>query len=229
MELKHVSKNYGDTVALRDVTLSLARGEITAILGESGAGKTTLLNAVGGFISHGGEIEGAGRVSCVFQDEKLLPHLTAAGNLQFVLPKSEWGKIGEMLSGVGLAGKENRRPRELSGGERRRLSIARALLFPHDTLLMDEPFSALDLSLKKSLVELVARLLKERGDTALFVTHDVHEAALLADRAIVLREGEVAYETAIDGPYPRDFFVNAPVERELMRALMRGEMSSSPQ
>ena len=155
MQLTEVTKRYGGVTALDNLTLTVANGETTAVLGESGAGKTTLLRIIAGLTSCEGEVSGAGRVSYVFQESKLLPNLTAEENLRFVLPKSEWGKTGETLDRVGLGGKQTRYPAQLSGGERQRVSLARALLFPHDVLLMDEPFSSLDLGLKKSLVELV--------------------------------------------------------------------------
>ncbi len=228
MKLEHVCKQYGSVRALDDLTLEIGEGAITAVLGESGAGKTTLLNAIAGRISYEGEIGGVRgekprrRADCsyLFQTSMLLPHLTAEGNIKFVLPKSEWGKIGEMLARVGLAGREKARPAELSGGERRRVAIARAFLFPHRLLLMDEPFSSLDLSLKKSLAELVVSLWRERGDTVVFVTHDVHEAALLASRAVVLKAGKVAADLPVEGEYPRDFGKLSYTEELLVRALL---------
>ena len=198
-------------------------GKITAVLGESGAGKTTLLNAIAGSIPHEGAVEGAGRVSYLFQSPKLLPNLTVEGNLKFVVPEAEWGKIPEMLARVGLAGREKSRPRALSGGERQRVAIARAFLYPHDTLLMDEPFSSLDLALKRSLIELTVSLWREAKSTVVFVTHDVREAALLSHRALVLRGGRLVADFPVEGELPRDFFAPHPVEERLIRALTQSE------
>ena len=220
MILDHVGKKYGDRTALEDITLELRDGEITAVLGESGAGKTTLLNILAGLISHSGTVEGRQPCSYLFQQPKLLPNLTAEGNLRFVLPKQQWDSARVMLEKVGLGGREKSYPRELSGGERQRVAIARAFLYPHDMLLMDEPFASLDLSLKKSLLELVAGLWKERRQTVVFVTHDVHEAAALAQRAIVLKDGRVVLDLGVDGEPPRDFFVRSRAEEQLVRALM---------
>ena len=220
MILDHVGKKYGDRTALEDITLELRDGEITAVLGESGAGKTTLLNILAGLISHSGTVEGRQPCSYLFQQPKLLPNLTAEGNLRFVLPKQQWDSARVMLEKVGLGGREKSYPRELSGGERQRVAIARAFLYPHDMLLMDEPFASLDLSLKKSLLELVAGLWKERRQTVVFVTHDVHEAAALAQRAIVLKDGRVVLDLDVDGEPPRDFFVRSRAEERLVRALM---------
>lgn len=219
MKLEHVTKRYSDRIALDDISLELREGELLAVLGESGAGKTTLLNVLAGQTSYEGTAEGLLPCSYLFQSQKLLPNLTAEANLRYVLPKSLWEGVGEMLAKVGLAGREKSYPHELSGGERQRVAIARAFLYPHEMLLMDEPFSSLDLSLKKSLLELVERLYEERRQTVVFVTHDVHEAAMLARRAIVLKKGRVVGDFSIDGDAPRDFFSRQPVEEELIRAL----------
>ena len=220
MILDHVGKKYGDRTALEDITLELRDGEITAVLGESGAGKTTLLNILAGLIPHSGTVEGRQPCSYLFQQPKLLPNLTAEGNLRFVLPKQQWDSARVMLEKVGLGGREKSYPRELSGGERQRVAIARAFLYPHDMLLMDEPFASLDLSLKKSLLELVAGLWKERRQTVVFVTHDVHEAAALAQRAIVLKDGRVVLDLHVDRDPPSRFFVRSRAEERLVRALM---------
>lgn len=228
MILSNVCKNYGQTAALMDISVTIAEGKITAVLGESGAGKTTLLRILAGLSSYEGEVDGKRgekpkrRESCsyLFQDCMLLPNLTAEENCKFVLPKSEWGKIGAMLARVGLGGKENARPFALSGGEKQRVAIARAFLFPHDLLLMDEPFSSLDLAIKRSLISLVYELWEEKGGTVVFVTHDVKEAALLAHRALVLKHGEIALDLPIDAPFPREFLSPPEEEETLIRALL---------
>ncbi len=220
MKLKHITKKYGDTAALDDVTLDIEEGKVTAVLGESGAGKTTLLNVIAGNLPFGGTVEGAGKVSYLFQTPKLLPNLTVEGNLKFVLDKEDWGNIAHMLRKIGLDGKERAYPAQLSGGERQRVAIARAFLFPHDVLLMDEPFSSLDLSLKKSLLDLIGELRRDGKETVVFVTHDVHEAALLSHRAVLLRKGRVTDDIAIGGEPPRNFFSHPEEEERLIHALM---------
>ena len=223
MKIVGLTKRYRDTVALENINLEFEQGKVTAILGESGSGKTTLLNAIAGLTDYEGKIEEAGNISYLFQGSRLLPHLSVAGNLKFVLKKEDWGKIGEMLERVGLKGKEKRYPHELSGGEERRVAIARALLFPHDTLLLDEPFSSLDLSLKRDLLMLVTQLCLERKETVVFVTHDIREAALFASRAVALKNGKVISELPIPTPYPRDFFTHYPEEELLERILIPAE------
>ncbi len=221
MKLVGVSKRYGARVALEKIDLELEEGKITAVLGESGAGKTTLLNVLAGLIPHEGTAEGRLPCSYLFQDAKLLPHLSVVGNLKFVLPKEKWNEISDMVCRVGLKGREKCLPKELSGGERQRVAIARAFLYPHELLLLDEPFSSLDLSLKRSLIGLVASLWRERRETVVFVTHDVHEAAVLAHRAIVLESGRIAADFPVEGDPPRDFLIAPPVEEKLVRALLR--------
>ncbi len=233
MKLSGITKRYRDFYALQDLDFEIEEGKITAVLGESGAGKTTLLNVLAGLTSFEGEIDGApyqrakGRkdVSYLFQDAKLLPNLTVLGNLKFVLSKEEWGKIDGMLQSVGLSGKEKAYPHELSGGEKQRVAIARAFLYPHRLLLMDEPFSSLDLSLKKSLIELVVSLWQAEKPTVVFVTHDVREAALLAHRTLVLKRGKIVYDAPIGAPYPRAFLSPPPEMEKLVEALLNEKQS----
>ena len=219
MILKDVCKKYGRITALDHVSLALNEGEITAVLGESGAGKTTLLNVLAGQTAFEGSVEGRKTCSYLFQLPKLLPNLTADQNLKFVLPKSLHAAAGGILAKVGLAGRERAYPHELSGGERQRVAIARAFLYPHEMLLMDEPFASLDLSLKKSLIELVASLWAQSKNTIVFVTHDVHEAATLAHRAIVLKHGRIVADLAAEGAPPRDFFAHTTCEEQLVHIL----------
>lgn len=227
MKLIGVTKRYGEKTALDGIDFELEEGKITAVLGESGAGKSTFLDLLSGLAKdYEGKIEGTMSASYLFQEPKLLPHLTVEGNLRFVLREQDGRAVSEMLERVGLRGKADRLPKTLSGGERQRAAIARAFLYPHELLLMDEPFSSLDLALKKSLIELVVSLWRERRETVVFVTHDVREAVLLAERAVVLREGRIVGDFRIPDPYPRDFFAGSPVERDLVATLMRSPCES---
>lgn len=228
MILSNVCKNYGQNAVLRNLNCTFEEGKITAVLGGSGAGKTTLLRILAGLTSYEGTVDGAAGVrpvrrkdcSFLFQESLLLPNLTAKENCKFVLGKEDRGNVGEMLARVGLKGKENAYPRELSGGECRRVAIARAFCYPHSILLMDEPFSSLDLALKRSLIELVCELWREKQSTVVFVTHDVREAVLLSHRAVVLKNGGLSCDTAIPAPFPRDFLDPPAEERVLTAALL---------
>lgn len=228
MILSNVCKRYGEKTVLKQIDLTIEEGKITAVLGESGAGKTTLLRIMAGTLSYEGEVDGKRGETCkrrekcsyLFQDCMLLPNLSAKENCEFVLPKERWREVSPMLARVGLGGRENAYPRELSGGERQRVAIARAFLFPHDLLLMDEPFSSLDLAIKKSLIGLVYELWQEKGSTVVFVTHDVREAALLSHRALVLKGGEIALDLPVPAPFPRDFLSPPEEENALVRALL---------
>ena len=131
--------------------------------------------------------------SRVFQDDRLIPNLTVAQNLLLVNPSAN---VSKELKEIGLEGKENDYPKSLSGGMKRRVAILRALIFPYNTLLLDEPLNSLDLALKLSLIEKIKKSHKENGGTIVMVTHDIKEAVLIADRIIVLQKGKVVYDNS---------------------------------
>jgi len=211
LTLDHVAHRYDTQPVLADISLELAEGRIGCILGPSGCGKTTLLRCIAGFESiEEGEIHAGGllmssptthlaaerrRIGMVFQDYALLPHLTAAANVAFALhdlPRREARAqaIG-VLERVGLGGFAGRYPHELSGGQQQRVALARALAPEPRLLLMDEPFSNLDVSLRHDLGQEVRELLYRFGTTALVAMHDHHDAFALADDVGVLRGGRL--------------------------------------
>lgn len=189
--IKNFTKNYPGVNLYNDFSLTVNNGEITCILGESGCGKTTLLNAVAGLIGYGGYITPL-KCSYVFQNPRLVPCLTVEGNLSLVV--KDINKIRDTLNSVGLSGKEKSYPHELSGGQEQRVSIARAFLYDGEAFLLDEPFSSLDLKLKKEISSLFFSLWKNRSKPLLFVTHNVDEAADYADRVIILKSGKIVYD-----------------------------------
>lgn len=215
MELacREIEKKLGDTQVLHGVSLTVAKGECVALLGESGCGKTTLLNIAAGFLRvdagevkcAGETLDGAGRFvsparrgfAMVFQDLSLWPHMTAGENVAYGLKvrgvgRSEREAQARMaLQRVGLDGAAERSPGELSGGQQQRVAIARALATRPRVLLLDEPFSALDARLRGELRDELARLVREDGLTALHVTHDQEEALALAHRVAVMRAGRI--------------------------------------
>jgi iron(III) transport system ATP-binding protein len=205
-----LKKSFGDHVVLDNLDLEVPEGSLTAVLGPSGSGKTTLLRLLAGFERPDeGQISIAGtvvedahthlppesrRVGYVPQDGALFPHLNAAGNIGFGLPRSERksGRVEDLLELVGLVGEGQLYPHELSGGMQQRVALARALAARPSLVLLDEPFAALDASLRAEVRADVARVLAETGTTSVLVTHDQDEALSLADRVAVLRAGRVA-------------------------------------
>lgn len=186
INIKDLTVFYGDKKVLENLNLDIEKNKITAILGESGSGKTTLLNAVAGVIDYEGEIKKESeRLSVVFQKDRLIKNLTAKENLKLFCEKND---VSELLESVGLSGCEDLYVKNLSAGMSRRVAILRAIYFPCDVLLLDEPFINLDLALKFSLME---KIKKQKDKTVLFVTHDVKEAASFSDRVVVLANGKI--------------------------------------
>ena len=237
LDLAHLQKVYPNGAhALQDVSLSIDAGEIVALVGGSGCGKTTLLRLVSGLerpsagtVSVDGEAIAAPHpaVGIVFQEARLLPWLSVAQNIGFGLDHLPAGErndlVEEALLKVGLAGYGPRWPRELSGGQAQRVSIVRALVTKPKVLLMDEPFSALDALTRGSLQDHLLALWEAHRPTLVLVTHDVEEAAVLADRAVVMqpRPGRVFADIRIDLPRSRDRLSSGFVEakRAIMNAL----------
>lgn len=191
IEIKNFTKKYPPLTVYENFNLTLEDGKITCILGESGCGKTTLLNAIAGLIKYEGSIT-ACKCSYVFQTPRLVPNLTVYNNLRLIC--SDDGAITDMLAKVRLENKADAYPVELSGGQAQRVSIARAFLFRSDVVLMDEPFSSLDLKLKREISQLFSDIWREDNRTVLFVTHDADEAARLAHRVIIINGGKAVYD-----------------------------------
>lgn len=221
LHLDHLSASYGDNQVLRRVTLDISDGELVALLGPSGCGKTTILKLVAGLLQPvSGDLrfneesvlsvpaERRGAVM-VFQKPLLFPHLTVTENVAFGLKMRRTAKaetqqrVNEALRLVQLEGFERRKPHELSGGQEQRVSLARALVTEPRVLLLDEPFSALDESLRGEMRELVRDLQRRLKITTLFVTHDQAEAAMMADRIALILNGGVEQFGA-----PRDFYLH---------------------
>jgi spermidine/putrescine transport system ATP-binding protein len=209
IELRHVTKRYGDTVALDAVSMDIEPGEFFCLLGPSGCGKTTTLNLIGGFIPlSSGELRIEGRtvndlpphrrnVNTVFQNYALFPHMTVAENVAFglrmeKLPAAEVARrTGEYLDLVGLGGFNRRLPFEMSGGQQQRVALARALAKRPAVLLLDEPLGALDLKLRKQMQTELSRIHRQVGTTFVFVTHDQEEALSMATRIAIMSGGSV--------------------------------------
>ena len=211
VRVRGLSKSFGAIEALRELNLEIERGELMAVLGPSGCGKTTLLRVIAGFerpdagcvVVFDEVVTGPGRiippekrrVGMVFQDYALFPHLSVEGNVAFGLtnrPREEREALTRRtLELVGLQHKARFNVHELSGGERQRVALARALAPEPELVLLDEPFSSLDATLRAGLRREVELILRDAEATALLVTHDQEEALSLADRLAVMRDGEI--------------------------------------
>jgi iron(III) transport system ATP-binding protein len=214
VSIRGLHKRYGDIAAVDGLDLDVKPGELVALLGPSGCGKTTTLRVVAGFLSpDSGEVwvgdrclsspatvipPERRRMGMIFQSYALWPHMTVAQNVAYGLrfngvPRTERdGKVTEMLRVVQLAGYEQRYPGELSGGQQQRVAVARALVVEPEILLLDEPLSNLDASLREEMRFEIRRLHETFGITTLYVTHDQSEAMVISDRVAVLDQGRVA-------------------------------------
>jgi len=207
LEVRGLTKRFGEVTAVADFSLAVADGETVALLGPSGCGKTTVLRMIAGLEQpDAGQVLLAGRdatgwpperrgVGLVFQSYALFPHLSVGANvaygLRFRRGVDRVARVEELLSLVGLSGYERRKPHQLSAGQQQRVALARALAPEPGILLLDEPLSALDAALRKELRAELRALLGKLGMTALYVTHDQEEALALADRVTVMREGRL--------------------------------------
>jgi iron(III) transport system ATP-binding protein len=210
LEINGLHKAYETQSVLEDLDLTVEAGSFVSILGPSGSGKTTLLRVIAGFDRadkgsvrlHGAVVDdewnfvesAQRRIGYVPQDGSLFPHLSVESNVGFGLArKDRHGKrVAQLLEMVGLAGFAQRYPHELSGGQQQRVALARGLAIEPSLVLLDEPFSSLDASLRASVRRDVRRVLKESGTTAILVTHDQDEALSLADQVAVIREGRIS-------------------------------------
>lgn len=225
LQIKELNKSFDETV-LKNINLEIARGEIISLLGKSGSGKSTLLNIIAGFEKadsgslyinekivfdkkHNTQAQNR-NIGFVFQNYALFPHLSVEKNLLFgVKDKKHKTIVKELLEMVDLAGYEKKYPHELSGGEQQRISIARVLATDPDIILLDEPFSSVDVLLKSQIEKELLALIKKSGKTAIFVTHDPKEAMAISDRVAFIGDGEIIqYDT------PQNIY-NSPKSNEV--------------
>jgi NitT/TauT family transport system ATP-binding protein len=207
-----VSRGFGVVEVLQEISIQIERGEFVAVVGPSGCGKTTLLNLLSGYDEpSSGIIERQGQVRMVHQEDGLFPWKTVVQNISLGLrhlsnENERRMQIDEMIRLIELEGFEHYYPHQLSGGMRQRVELARALAGDSDILLMDEPFSSLDYLTRLRMRKELGRLLRERPRTVVLVTHDIEEAAQLADRVIVLtgRPAQIRRELSIPAARPRD-------------------------
>ena len=223
----NVTKRFGSVLAVNQVDLTVAPGEFLSLLGPSGCGKTTMLRLIAGFeVPDTGTIEIGDlcvvgpkrwiqperrRVGMVFQDYALFPHMTVAENVAYGVRKwpDQRERVGKALRLVGLDSLRERMPHELSGGQQQRVALARALAPEPDVILMDEPFSNLDVALRARIRAETREILARAGATVIFVTHDQEEALSLADRVAVMWGGQIAQVGE-----PEELYRN-PISREV--------------
>jgi sulfonate transport system ATP-binding protein len=205
VQVRGLVRRYDERAVLDGVDLDIAPGEFVALLGKSGSGKSTLLRALAGLdsgVDGSGELVVPTNVSVVFQDSRLLPWARVLDNVVLGLAGApERGRTS--LAEVGLAGRENAWPNELSGGEQQRVALARSLVREPELLLADEPFGALDALTRLKMHVLLRKLCAAHQPAVLLVTHDVDEAIVLADRVIVLDEGKIVASESISLSTPR--------------------------
>ena len=244
LTLDNITQRFSDFVAVRDINLDVAGGELVALLGPSGCGKSTLLRIMSGFIRQTeGRVLFDGEpvdhltpsqrgVGIVFQNYALFPHMSVADNVAYGLQAHKWPRekiaprVAEMLALVHMSEFAARKPRQLSGGQQQRVALARCLATDPKVLLLDEPFGALDKNLRLDMQIEVKRLQREYGITTILVTHDQEEALSMADRIAVMARGSIEQVSSPTEIYdrPRTLFVNQfvgsanVVAGELMRA-----------
>ncbi|PZG41128.1 sulfonate ABC transporter ATP-binding protein [Spongiactinospora gelatinilytica] len=223
VRVRGLRRAFGGRVVLDDVDLDIAPGEFVALLGASGSGKSTLLRAVGRLDRQAeGDLRVPEQRAIVFQEHRLLPWSQVWRNITLGLTGPDLrGQALRALTEVGLAARADAWPTTLSGGESQRVALARALVRTPELLLLDEPFGALDALTRLKAQALVARLWSRHRPAVLLVTHDVEEALLLADRALLLAGGKIAQEIIVDIPRPRslDHLRFASLRRRLLVGL----------
>ncbi|AOA56969.1 ABC transporter ATP-binding protein [Acinetobacter larvae] len=238
IQLKQLSKHYGELTVLDQLDLNIQAGEFVAIVGKSGCGKSTLLRLIAGLEqqsqgnidfaqhSHQDDVSAQQHASrhnlrVMFQNPRLLPWQSVIENIRLGLATTQFSQAEQLLKHIGLAEKAQHWPAQLSGGQQQRVALARALAHRPQILLLDEPLGALDALTRLEMQKLIEKLWLEKGFTALLVTHDVTEAVLLADRIIFLDQGKILQQFHINLARPRvknhDF---VEIEQNVLNAIL---------
>lgn len=202
MKIENLNLSYGDNTVFKNLSFEINSGEITCVLGSSGVGKTTLLKWLAS-LKESNVKSPYNSVSYVFQEPRLIERISVLKNLT-IIGASEF-EAKSLLKAVGLEDKINELASNLSGGEKQRVNLARAFLKKSEIYLLDEPFSSLDLKTKLELIKTFFSLYKTSDKTAVFVTHDIEEALMVASRVLVLKNGKIALDIKLDGDLPRAY------------------------
>lgn len=205
MVVKKLCKRYrtesGEKIVFDNFSAEFKDGKVTAVMGSSGIGKTTLLNCIAKLTDYDGEIAGVGSSAYVFQEDRLIPDKTVYDNIDFVMQTEDADerkkRIKNALSVTELLSEAFRYPSELSGGQRKRVSLARAFASGRDLMLLDEPLSSLDIGLKFRIFDVMKKVFKSDSKTVIMVTHDVDEALTLADEIVIIDKGGAAYRKGV--------------------------------
>ena len=195
--VEKLTKIYDKKTVLDNFSIKFEEGKVSAVMGRSGVGKTTLLNCIASLTDYSGNISGVDGVSYIFQEDRLVPHLSVYGNLEMVCTDYDRHKssqkIREILEKVQLLDKATSLASNLSGGEKKRVALARAFLSEKSVMLLDEPLNSLDIGLKLRFNEYFLNLIKEDKKTAVFVTHDIDEALYVADSVYAIDRSGAVY------------------------------------
>jgi sulfonate transport system ATP-binding protein len=231
IRLEALEKRFVGRPVLRDISLEIGAGQFIAIVGRSGSGKSTLLRAIAGLeepdsgsITLGGASPQAAShaVRVMFQDGRLLPWRRVIDNVTLGLAAADRPRAEQALDAVGLADRAGEWPRVLSGGQRQRVALARALAAQPRLILLDEPLGALDALTRMEMQDLIEGIWQRIGFTAILVTHDVAEAARLADRILLIEDGGIALDLIVDLPRPRRTGPEmAAIEAEVLARILK--------
>ena len=199
IELENLTKKYDGKTILDNLSVIFPENKIAVVMGKSGIGKSTLLKCIAGLTTYSGAIKGAENVACVFQEDRLIPFMSVNENLDFTIDKTvgktdRRQKISKVLQDVGLTEKSGALPDELSGGQKKRVSLARAFLSDAPVVLLDEPMNSLDFGLRIKTVELFLNMLIQSPKTVIYVTHDIDEGLKIADNIFILDEHGISYK-----------------------------------
>lgn len=226
-KITDLCKKWGNKLIFDGFSLNVADNKITAILGKSGVGKSTLLSCISKLTDYIGQIEGFGTISYVFQEHRLIENLTVKQNLEYVLSSSinNNNAVNEVIDRVLRLTKieklENKPVKNLSGGEKQRVSLARAFAYPSNSILLDEPFNSLDLGLKKTIMLDFRNLFEDFSKTCVFVTHSVDEALYLSDEIYFLQENKAVYVGSVSGNRQFGYEDNNDLRRNLYKLLFK--------
>lgn len=207
ISVKNLSVSYGSNSVLQDVTFDIENAEFISIIGKSGTGKTTLLNALAGFIKYNGEVKIEDSIGFCFQNHSLFYWMTVAENIGFGLSNmnkaNKKDTVNEVLKKIDLIEYGNKYPKELSGGQMQRVALGRAIAYNPNVLLLDEPFSSLDIFTRDQMMDWLLKLISELKITVVMVTHYLDEALVLADRIFVLKQKNISNVVNVPFAKPR--------------------------